>query len=152
MPATTYGARLGAAALVGLLPALAVVVSLGVMTSLGARAQAADSVPVTLLLSGAALVAVPIWAGAAIATFVTGELLALFGEPTVRRVHRWALLPGAASACIALDNVHPWSRTSAAVAALACLVAWQFLLWLWWLTARRLARRNEVAGPRPISP
>lgn len=97
MPQATYGARLGAAALVGLLPALAMAVAAMALVLPEVVTDASDAVPPGLALGATALIANAVWAGFALATFVCGELLALFGEPTAWRVRGWALLPGLAS-------------------------------------------------------
>jgi len=149
MVSCSRAARLGVAMLVGMVPALVFFVGAAVLV---AQSSSSDGPPATLVLGAAALVSLAVYIGAIVATFVTSELLTLFGEPTSRRLHGWALLPGVASVAVVLTSVQPMSVAVAAAATLAGLLAWQVLLWSWWRMARWLTRRNGSAGTRPISP
>lgn len=135
--------------LVGMVPALVFFVGAAVLV---AQPASADGPPATLVLGAAALVSFAVYTGASVATFVTGELLTMFGEPTSWRLHGWALLPGVASVAVVLTSVQPLSAAVATAATLAGLLAWQAQLWSWWRMARWLTRRNGSSGPRPISP
>jgi len=143
----TPGIRLAAALLVGAAPALALFAGAVAVIVHEALAPSPDNLPgslaslASLALGAAALVSMAVYFGCAVAMIITVELLALFGNPTAWRVHGWALLPGVASMSIVLDGVTSWRHHGVMATALACLLAWQVLLRLWWHVATRLARR-----------